>query len=239
MSINTIEQDFHKKVSAKVRLFPEGVERFRVFTPFLFENGDHLAIVLRKEGTRWVLSDEAHTYMRLSDEIFAIRDSQTKENSPGLSAHASQTESRTRQVTGHVTGHVTGQANSQPDPRRILATPEAAPEVTPETTPEVAARVAGQVTGQPESRPESQPESLVVRALSLLTERSMSKAELSGRLGQKEVSGQLNKIVRQLLADGVIEYTIPDKPTSRLQKYQLTDKGLAIMTNPKSDSEEQ
>ncbi len=69
MSIDTIEQDFHNKVSAKVRLFPEGVERFRVFTPFLFDDGDHLAVVLKKEGARWVLSDEAHTYMHLTYDI--------------------------------------------------------------------------------------------------------------------------------------------------------------------------
>ena len=47
MSIKTIERDFHQKVSAKVRLAAEGMERFRVFTPFLFEDGDHLAIVLK------------------------------------------------------------------------------------------------------------------------------------------------------------------------------------------------
>ena len=50
MSIETIERDFHEKVSAMVRLTAEGMERFRVFTPFLFEDGDHLAIVLKKEG---------------------------------------------------------------------------------------------------------------------------------------------------------------------------------------------
>ena len=69
MSIDTIEQDFHKKVSAKMRLFPEGVERYRVFTPFLFDDGDHLAVVLKKEGASWVLSDDAHTYMRLTYDI--------------------------------------------------------------------------------------------------------------------------------------------------------------------------
>lgn len=69
MGIETIEQQFHEKVSAKVRLAPEGVERFRVFTPFLFEDGDHLAIVLKKEGGQWVLSDEAHTYMHLTYDI--------------------------------------------------------------------------------------------------------------------------------------------------------------------------
>lgn len=69
MSIKAIERDFHEKVSEQVQLEAEGVDRFRVFTPFLFEDGDHLSIVLKKEGARWVLSDEAHTYMHLSYDI--------------------------------------------------------------------------------------------------------------------------------------------------------------------------
>ena len=69
MSIKAIEQDFHDKVSAKVRLVAEGMDRFRVFAPFVFEDGDHLAIVLKKEGTRWMLSDEGHTYMHLTYDM--------------------------------------------------------------------------------------------------------------------------------------------------------------------------
>ena len=69
MSIETIERDFHEKVSSKIRLTAEGMERFRVFTPFIFDDGDHLDIVLRKDGARWVLSDEAHTYMHLTYDI--------------------------------------------------------------------------------------------------------------------------------------------------------------------------
>ena len=69
MSIKTIEQAFHEKVSAKVRLVAEGMERFRVFTPFRFEDGDHLAIVLKRVEGQWVFSDEAHTYMHLTYDI--------------------------------------------------------------------------------------------------------------------------------------------------------------------------
>ena len=69
MSIKTIEQEFIEKVSEMVRLSPEGRERFRVFTPFMFDDGDHLVIVLKKEGNKWILSDEAHTYMHLTYEI--------------------------------------------------------------------------------------------------------------------------------------------------------------------------
>ncbi len=69
MSIETIERDFREKVCAQIRLMPEGVQRFRVFTPFLFDDGDHLAIVLRREHDRWLLSDEGHTYMHLSYDI--------------------------------------------------------------------------------------------------------------------------------------------------------------------------
>ena len=69
MAIETVERDFHDKVSTKIRLAAEGMERFRVLTPFLSEDGDHLSIVLKKEGARWVLSDEAHTYMYLISDL--------------------------------------------------------------------------------------------------------------------------------------------------------------------------
>ena len=69
MTIETIEMDFRRKVGESVRLAGEGVNRYRVFTPFLFEDGDHLAVVLKHEGGRWVLSDEGHTYMHLTYDL--------------------------------------------------------------------------------------------------------------------------------------------------------------------------
>ena len=69
MSIETIERDFREKVCAKLNLSAEGMNRYRVFTPFLFEDGDHLAIVLKRENGLWILSDEGHTYMHLTYDI--------------------------------------------------------------------------------------------------------------------------------------------------------------------------
>ncbi len=69
MSIHSIEQEFMEKVSAKVRLMKEGLGRYRVFTPFQFDDGDHLSIVLRQDDQQWQLSDEAHTFMHLTYDI--------------------------------------------------------------------------------------------------------------------------------------------------------------------------
>lgn len=63
---STIEETFKEKVCKEVRLVAEGIGRFRVFTPFQFEDGDHFVIVLKKVGKNWILSDEGHTYMHLS-----------------------------------------------------------------------------------------------------------------------------------------------------------------------------
>ena len=82
---------------------------------------------------------------------------------------------------------------------------------------------------RPESQPKSQPKSLAVKVLQQLADGPMSKADLSGRLGQKQISGQLNKVIRVLVADGSIGYTIPEKPRSRLQMYRLTGKGQAAI----------
>ena len=62
-------QDFRTKVSEKVKLVSDGLNRYRVLTPFRFDDGDHLVIVLKRDGDAWMLSDEAHTYMHLSYDI--------------------------------------------------------------------------------------------------------------------------------------------------------------------------
>ena len=69
MNLEKIEQDFRYKVCEKLKVLSEGIERFRVFTPFMFEDGDHLSIVLKKENGSWILSDEGHTYMHLTYDL--------------------------------------------------------------------------------------------------------------------------------------------------------------------------
>jgi len=67
--MDTIESSFREKVADQVRVVPEGIDRFRVFTPFQFPDGDSLAIVLRRHGADWYLTDEGHTLMHLSYSI--------------------------------------------------------------------------------------------------------------------------------------------------------------------------
>ena len=83
-------------------------------------------------------------------------------------------------------------------------------------------------------QPESLRGDLKSRVINLLVDGPLSKSELSKKLGHKEVSGQLNKIVRNLVADRMIEYTLPEKPTSSRQKYRLTNKGRNELSNLKS-----
>ena len=66
MIADTIQTDFRRKVGASVRLAEEGLDRYRVLTPFMLEDGDHLPIVVKREDAGWVLSDEGHTYMHLT-----------------------------------------------------------------------------------------------------------------------------------------------------------------------------
>jgi hypothetical protein len=67
--IETIELDFKRKVSEQLRLSSEGVDRFRVFSPFMFEDGDHLPIILKRIGSHWLLTDEGHTFMHLTYDL--------------------------------------------------------------------------------------------------------------------------------------------------------------------------
>ena len=67
MTIESVERAFQKSVAAQVRLVADGAGRYRVGTPFVLDDGDHLIIILKAEGAKWVLSDEGHTCMHLTD----------------------------------------------------------------------------------------------------------------------------------------------------------------------------
>ena len=92
----------------------------------------------------------------------------------------------------------------------------------------------GKPPEQIQVQPESLPGDLKSRVLNLLADGPMSRSELSKKLGQKKPTGHLYNVVRDLLDEQMIEYTLPEKPRSRLQKYRLTDKGRSELSNLKS-----
>ena len=76
---------------------------------------------------------------------------------------------------------------------------------------------------------ESGVESPIVRAiLSFLTDSALSKLEIARKLGKEKPTRYLNDLMVNLLESAFVEYTIPDKPNSRLQQYRLTEKGKAM-----------
>jgi hypothetical protein len=81
---------------------------------------------------------------------------------------------------------------------------------------EVADSVSPQVTGQVER---------LIRAIF----GEMSRRELQHILDLKHRDSFVESYLQPALTAGLIEMTIPDKPTSRLQKYRLTEKGRAVL----------
>ena len=70
----------------------------------------------------------------------------------------------------------------------------------------------------------------LVRLVSALTVEQ-SAAELMEVLQIKHQTDLLRRYLRPAMDAGLIEYPIPDKPRSRLQKYRLTRRGHAVVEN--------
>lgn len=66
------------------------------------------------------------------------------------------------------------------------------------------------------------------RVLAALQPGPLSKAQIAKAVGKKKIDGQLHAAVRDVVAQELVEYTIPDKPNSRLQKYRLTGTGTRV-----------
>jgi len=69
-----------------------------------------------------------------------------------------------------------------------------------------------------------------LQILSVCSAMPCSSAEIAHALGHKQLSGNLRKAFPNLRNAGLLEYTIPEKPNSRLQKYRLTAKGRELLT---------
>lgn len=61
--------------------------------------------------------------------------------------------------------------------------------------------------------------------LRVLSDAPLPAAEIATILGLDTKTGALKRTLKELLLQELIVYTLPEKPTSRLQKYRLTQKG--------------
>lgn len=105
-------------------------------------------------------------------------------------------------------------------------TPQVAPPVTPPVTPPVAPPVAEWF------------DSPLNRLLYVIGNGEKSAQDIRAGLALVDRTHVRSAYVDPALHLGYIEYTIPDKPHSRLQKYRLTAKGKELLAQLLNESEE-
>ncbi len=69
MKLEKLQKEFREKISSEISLMQEGVNRYRIFSPFMFDDGDHLSLILKNEKNKWYFTDEGHTLMHLTYEV--------------------------------------------------------------------------------------------------------------------------------------------------------------------------
>lgn len=86
-----------------------------------------------------------------------------------------------------------------------------------------------QVGAQSQAQSGAQSQAQSERILFILSRSEASASELLSEIGLKSKTGYLKRDIKRLMDENLIEYTIPDKPISRLQKYRLTGKGRRLV----------
>nr|WP_208597679.1 hypothetical protein [Desulfogranum mediterraneum] len=70
---------------------------------------------------------------------------------------------------------------------------------------------------------------MAYQVLGLLQNRPLSKSEIARARGKNKPTRYLNELMKKMVVKGYVAYTIPEKPTSRLQKYRITEQGKALL----------
>jgi predicted transcriptional regulator len=68
--------------------------------------------------------------------------------------------------------------------------------------------------------------------LKSLADKALSRKEIFAEIGLSGDSRAFRRHIEPLLAEGLIEMTVPDKPNSRMQKYRLTMRGEDVVKKP-------
>jgi ATP-dependent DNA helicase RecG len=86
-----------------------------------------------------------------------------------------------------------------------------------------------QAASQPESEAPVELSSTEQKILGALANKTLSTRELLQKLGYAQKTGNYKQAMEKLSEYQLIEYTLPEKPNSRLQKYRLTEKGRTLL----------
>ena len=62
---------------------------------------------------------------------------------------------------------------------------------------------------------------MTAQIIHLLEQEPLSKSQIAQKFGKDKPTRYLNELMNKLLNEEIVEYTIPNKPNSRLQKYRL------------------
>ena len=92
----------------------------------------------------------------------------------------------------------------------------------------------GGAAGTSEAQLGARSEAQSIRVLGALSRSALSARALADALGMRSKTGALKRTLSEMLSGTLIEYTLPGKPNSRLQKYRLTAAGMkALEGKPK------
>ncbi len=95
---------------------------------------------------------------------------------------------------------------------------------------EGAVAIAG---AQSEAQSGAQSGAQSIRIMNALSRGALSARALADALGMRSKTGALKRSLSVMLSESMIEYTLPDKPNSRLQKYRLTKAGKRMLEKSK------
>jgi len=90
--------------------------------------------------------------------------------------------------------------------------------------------VAGGAAGTSEAQSGAQSGAQSIRVLGALSRGALSARALADALGIRSKTGALKRTLSEMLSETLIEYILPNKPNSRLQKYRLTPEGEKTLT---------